>query len=41
MPQNLSDDEANIDSDNGLMSSGNKPLPGPVLTKFYDAIWHH
>ena len=25
----------NIGSSDGLMSSGNKPLPEPVLTKFY------
>ena len=25
---------------NGFMPSGNKPLPGPVMTKFCDAIWH-
>ena len=23
------------------MPSGNKPLPEPVLTKFYGGKWHH
>ena len=31
----------NIGSTNGLVLSGNKPLPEPMLTKFYDAIWRH
>ena len=26
----------NIGSGNGLVPSGNKPLPGPLLKKFYD-----
>ena len=26
----------NIDSGNGLLPNGNKPLPKPILTKFYD-----
>ena len=26
---------------NGLVSSGNKPLPEPMLTKFHDAMWCH
>ena len=25
----------------GLVPSGNKPLPKPMLTKFYVSIWHH
>ena len=29
----------NISLGNGLVLSGNKPLPEPMLTKFYDAIW--
>ena len=29
----------NISSGNGLVPSGTKPLPEPMLTKFYDAIW--
>ena len=41
MAQDLSGDEINIDSGNGLVSSGNKPLPEPMLTKFYDAKWRH
>ena len=31
----------NIGSDNGLVPSGNKPLPEPVLTQIYVAIWCH
>ena len=31
----------NIGSGNGLIPSGNKLLPEPMLTKFYDVIWHH
>ena len=46
---NLSNEDAtephwwkvNIDSGNGLVPSGNKPLPEPMLTKIYDGIWHH
>ena len=31
----------NIGSGNGLVPSGTKPLPKPMLTKFYDTIgWH-
>ena len=28
-------------SDNGLVPSGNKPLPEPMLTQIYVAIWRH
>ena len=31
----------NIGSGNGLVPSGNKPLPEPMLTKIYVAIWCH
>ena len=31
----------NTSSGNDLVPSGNKPLPDPVFTKFYDVIWHH
>ena len=31
----------NIGSGNGLVPSGTKPLPEPVLTQIYVAIWHH
>ena len=31
----------NIGSGNGLMLSSNTPLPEPMLTKFFDAIWYH
>ena len=30
-----------IGSGNGLVSSGNKPLPEPKLTQIYVAIWRH
>ena len=33
--------QVNIGSGNGLVLSGNKPLPEPVLTKISNAIWHH
>ena len=26
---------------NGLVSPGNKQLPEPMLTKFYDSIWRY
>ena len=39
MPQKLTDD--NIVSGNGLVPSGNKPLPEPMLTQSYVAKWHH
>ena len=29
----------NIGSGNGLMPPGNKPLPEPMLTEFYVALW--
>ena len=32
--------EANIGSWNGLVPDGTKPLPEPMLTKFYEAIWY-
>ena len=31
----------NIGSGNGLVPSGNKPLPGPILIEIYVAIWRH
>ena len=31
----------NIVSDNGLVPSGNKPLPEPMLTQISVAMWHH
>ena len=39
--KDLTDDLVNTDSGNGLVPSGNKPLPGPVFTKSSDAIWCH
>ena len=31
----------NIGSGNGLVPSGSKPLPEPMLTQIYVAMWHH
>ena len=31
----------NIGSDNGVIPSGNKPVPEPVLTRIYAALWRH
>ena len=31
----------NIGLGNGMVPSGTKPLPEPMLTQSYDAIWHH
>ena len=33
--------EVNIGSGNGLVPSGNKPLPEPMLTQIYVATWCH
>ena len=33
--------EVNIGSGNGLVTSGNKPLLEPLLTKIYVTIWRH
>ena len=33
--------QVNSDSGDGLMTSGRKPLPEPMLTQFYISIWHH
>ena len=33
--------QLNMGSGNGLVPSGNKPLPEPMLTEIYIAIWHH
>ena len=33
--------KVNIDSGNGLVPWGNKPLPEPMLTQIYVAIWRH
>ena len=49
MPQTLTDDLwVNIESDNGLVPSGTKPLTErnkslaePMLAHFYVAIWRH
>ena len=34
-------DKVNKGSDNGLVPSGNNPLPEPVLNQFQAAIWRH
>ena len=31
----------NIVSGNGLLPQGHKPLPEPMLTRIYVAIWRH
>ena len=42
MPQTITNWEVNIDSGNGLVLSGNKPLPAELLlTQIHDAIWRH
>ena len=33
--------KVNIGSGNGLVPSGNKPLPEPILTQIFVAIWRH
>ena len=37
MPQTLTNE--NIGSGDGLVSSGNKPLPAPMVIQIYVAIW--
>ena len=34
-------DDVNIGSGNGLVPSGNKPLPEPMLTQISVTIWRH
>ena len=42
MPMDLADGtEINIGSGNVLVSSGNKPLPEPMLTQISVAIWRY
>ena len=41
MPQDLTDDKSTVGPGNGLVPSGNKPVPEPVLTKISNAIWCH
>ena len=42
MPLDLTDDKSvNIGSGNGLVPSGNKPLPEPMLNQISVAIWRH
>ena len=33
--------EVNIGSGDGLVLSGDKPLPEPMLTQFFVTIWRH
>ena len=39
MPQNTRD--VNTGLGNGLLPKGNNPLPEPMLTQIYVAIWSH
>ena len=40
MPQNAFDDKSTLIQVNGLVPSGTKSLPEPMLTQFYVAMWH-
>ena len=39
MPMNVCDINVNIDSDNGLLTSGDNILPEPLLTVIDVGIW--
>ena len=41
MLMDLTDGKSYIGSGNGLVPSGNKPLPEPMLTQIFIAIWRH
>ena len=41
MPMDLTDGKSTFCSGNGLVPSGNKPLPEPMLTQISVAIWRH
>ena len=41
MPLKTFDEKINIYSGNGLVLSGKKPLPEPMLTPIYVTIWNH
>ena len=41
MSLDLAEVKVNINSDNGLVPSDNKPLSEPMLTQIYDAKYHH
>ena len=41
MPQDTLHDMLTGDSGKGLVLSGNKPLPEPMLIKSYDIMWQH
>ena len=34
------DDKPDVDPNNGLVPTQNKPLPEPVLTQLYVVMWH-
>ena len=41
MLQDLTDDQVIIGSGNGLVPDGTKPLPEPMFTQIYVAIYLH
>ena len=41
MSRDTADDKSSYVIGNGLVPSGNKPFPKPILTQIYGAIWHH
>ena len=41
MPQDLTEDKSPLVEVMALVLSGNKPLPEPMLTQIYVAIWRH
>ena len=41
VPKELVDDEVNIESYDGLVSWGNKPLRDPIWIQIKNAIWYH
>ena len=41
MSLDFTDNQVNIGSGNGLVLSGNKPLPGPMLIQIFVTIWRH
>ena len=40
MSLDLIEVQVNIDSGDGFVPSGNKPIPEPTLTQIYVTIWH-
>ena len=41
MTLDLTDDKSTLAQVNGLVPSGNKPLPEPMLIQIYVVKWHH